>query len=97
MGGRRLLDGSSGELEFLLGYKRPEVLKYPPDDLPGYEAAMTAHLVMPSGHPGDAFLTSLAHTLEHDFGICHATVQIETTDHAGHACAPACQPRTKVA
>ena len=61
------------------------------------ETAMTAHLVMPAGHPGDAFLTSLAHTLEHDFGICHATVQIETTDHAGHACAPACQPRTKVA
>lgn len=61
------------------------------------ETAMTAHLVMPAGHPGDAFLTNLAHTLEHDFGICHATVQIETTDHAGHACAPACQPRTKVA
>jgi cobalt-zinc-cadmium efflux system protein len=61
------------------------------------ETAMTAHLVMPAGHPGDAFLTSLAHTLEHDFGICHATVQIETTDHAGHACAPACQPRTKLA
>lgn len=61
------------------------------------ETAMTAHLVMPAGHPGDAFLTSLAHTLEHDFGICHATVQIETTDHAGHACAPACQPRVKVA
>lgn len=61
------------------------------------ETAMTAHLVMPAGHPGDAFLTSLAHTLEHDFGICHATVQIETTDHAGHACAPACQQRAKVA
>jgi len=61
------------------------------------ETAMTAHLVMPAGHPGDAFLTGLAHTLEHDFGICHATVQIETSDHAGHACAPTCQPRTKVA
>jgi len=61
------------------------------------ETAMTAHLVMPSGHPGDAFLTSLAETLEHDFGICHATVQIETADHAGHACAPACRPRAKVA
>ncbi|GEO00805.1 cobalt transporter [Novosphingobium sediminis] len=61
------------------------------------ETAMTAHLVMPAGHPGDAFLTVLARTLEHDFGICHATVQIETTDHAGHACAPACQPRAQVA
>ncbi|MBX9662897.1 cation diffusion facilitator family transporter [Novosphingobium sp.] len=61
------------------------------------ETAMTAHLVMPAGHPGDAFLTGLAHSLEHEFGICHATVQIETTDHAGHACAPACQPRAKLA
>ncbi|MEI6643927.1 MAG: cation diffusion facilitator family transporter [Novosphingobium sp.] len=61
------------------------------------ETAMTAHLVIPAGHPGDAFLTSLAHTLEHDFSICHSTVQIETSDHAGHACAPACQPRAKVA
>jgi cobalt-zinc-cadmium efflux system protein len=61
------------------------------------ETAMTAHLIIPAGHPGDAFLTSLAHTLEHDFRICHATVQIETDDHAGRACVPACQPRTQVA
>ena len=53
------------------------------------ETAMTAHLVMPGGHPGDGFLTDLSHALEHDFGICHATVQIETTDLADladHAC-----------
>lgn len=53
------------------------------------ETALTAHLVMPGGHPGDGFLTDLAHTLEHDFGICHATVQIEATDLAdlaGHGC-----------
>jgi cobalt-zinc-cadmium efflux system protein len=42
------------------------------------EAALTAHLVMPSGHPGDAFLHDLAHELEHDFGIGHTTVQVET-------------------
>ncbi len=43
------------------------------------EAALTAHLVMPGGHPGDAFLKSLAHDLEHDHEIGHATVQIEIT------------------
>ncbi len=41
------------------------------------ENALTAHLVMPAGHPGDAFLTNLQHRLDHDFGIDHATVQIE--------------------
>jgi cobalt-zinc-cadmium efflux system protein len=41
------------------------------------ESALTAHLVMPAGHPGDAFLDGLQHKLEHDFGIGHATVQIE--------------------
>jgi cobalt-zinc-cadmium efflux system protein len=41
------------------------------------ETALTAHLVMPGGHPGDAFLHELAHELEHDFGIGHATVQVE--------------------
>lgn len=48
------------------------------------ETAMTAHLVMPGGHPGDSFLHQLAHELEHDFGIGHATVQVETID--GHEC-----------
>ncbi|MFM9936979.1 MAG: cation diffusion facilitator family transporter [Novosphingobium sp.] len=56
------------------------------------ETAMTAHLVIPSGHPGDGFLTDLAHALEHDFSICHSTVQVEITDHAGHGCAPGCLP-----
>lgn len=42
------------------------------------EAALTAHLVMPAGHPGDAFLHELAHELEHDFAIGHTTVQVET-------------------
>lgn len=49
------------------------------------ETALTAHLVMPGGHPGDNFLHQLAHELEHDFGICHATLQVETID--GHECA----------
>ena len=42
------------------------------------ETALTAHLVIPAGHPGDGFLHALAHDLEHDFGIGHATVQVET-------------------
>ena len=42
------------------------------------ETAFTAHLVMPGGHPGDAFLHELAHELEHRFHIGHPTVQIET-------------------
>lgn len=41
------------------------------------EAALTAHLTMPGGHPGDAFLAELTHGLDHDFGIGHATVQVE--------------------
>ena len=46
------------------------------------ETALTAHLVMPGGHPGDAFLHELAHELEHDFGIGHATVQVEMCEGA---------------
>jgi cobalt-zinc-cadmium efflux system protein len=42
------------------------------------ETALTAHVVMPDGHPGDAFLRELAHELEHRFSIEHATVQVET-------------------
>ncbi len=38
------------------------------------EAALTAHLVIPGGHPGDAFLVDLQHRLAHDFGIDHTTV-----------------------
>jgi cobalt-zinc-cadmium efflux system protein len=53
------------------------------------EVALTAHLVMPSGHPGDEALTTLAHDLEHDFGISHATFQVElgAVDCAHKACA----------
>lgn len=46
------------------------------------EVALTAHLKMSSGHPGDAFLRDVAHELEHRFGIAHPTLQIET-DPAG--------------
>jgi cobalt-zinc-cadmium efflux system protein len=44
------------------------------------ETALTCHLVMPAGHPGDQFLIETAHELEHRFSIGHATIQIETSD-----------------
>ena len=49
------------------------------------ETALTAHIVMPEGHPGDEFLHHLAHELEEDFGISHATMQVEIA--GGHECA----------
>lgn len=42
--------------------------------------ALTAHLVMPGGAPGDAFLADLRDRLAHDFGIEHTTIQIEVGD-----------------
>ena len=44
------------------------------------EVALTCHLVMPEGHPGDAFLTHTAAEMAHRFGICHPTLQIETDE-----------------
>ncbi len=43
------------------------------------ETAMTAHLVMPGGHPGDAFLMSACRTLRERHDIGHATLQVETS------------------
>ena len=42
------------------------------------QAAMTAHLFMPDGPPGDTFLTRIAGDLRKKFGIHHVTIQIET-------------------
>ena len=41
------------------------------------ETALTAHLVMPLGHPGDAAMRLVAEELEERFGISHPTIQIE--------------------
>lgn len=41
------------------------------------ETALTAHLVMPDGAPGDSFLHQIAHELQHRFEIDHPTLQIE--------------------
>jgi cobalt-zinc-cadmium efflux system protein len=50
------------------------------------ETALTCHLIMPGGHPGDAALNGMAQQLHHRFGIQHATIQIELAD-TDEACA----------
>jgi cobalt-zinc-cadmium efflux system protein len=52
------------------------------------ENALTCHLVMPKGHPGDAFLHELASDLARRFKIIHTTVQIEVDPHMACALAP---------
>jgi cobalt-zinc-cadmium efflux system protein len=49
------------------------------------DIALTAHLVMPGGHPGDAFLGQLARQLHDRFDITHPTIQIEL-DGLDHGC-----------
>jgi cobalt-zinc-cadmium efflux system protein len=48
------------------------------------EAALTVHLVMPEGYPGDAYVDALTRSLQERFGIVHSTLQVEqgTTEHA---------------
>jgi len=50
------------------------------------ETALTCHLIMPEGHPGDAVLNQISQQLEQQFGIHHATIQIELAD-TEEACA----------
>ena len=49
------------------------------------EVALTCHLVMPAGHPGDPFLLESSHRLNKEFKIKHSTIQIVTS--AVTACA----------
>jgi cobalt-zinc-cadmium efflux system protein len=50
------------------------------------ETALTCHLIMPNGHPGDTVLNDMAQQLHRRFGIQHATIQIELAD-SDEACA----------
>ena len=50
------------------------------------ETALTAHLVMPAGHPGDAAVRAIAAELDHRFGIDHSTIQIEQLAHGAAPC-----------
>jgi cobalt-zinc-cadmium efflux system protein len=52
------------------------------------ETALTCHVLMPAGHPGDVVLVQLAHELQQRFAIGHATVQIETDAHVDCALEP---------
>jgi len=47
------------------------------------ESALTVHLVVPGGYPGDAFMDDITRTLRARFDIHHSTLQMEqgTTDH----------------
>lgn len=48
------------------------------------ETALTAHLVMPTGYPGDCAMDGISASLKQQFSIHHSTLQIElgTTLHA---------------
>jgi cobalt-zinc-cadmium efflux system protein len=49
------------------------------------ETALTVHLVMPAGHPGDEALARIADELHERFAIGHVTLQVETDpDRACH-------------
>src|SRR4051812_1020079 len=47
------------------------------------ETALTAHLVMPAGYPGDAAIDAIVAELKSGFAIGHCTLQVEqgTTVH----------------
>jgi cobalt-zinc-cadmium efflux system protein len=52
------------------------------------ETALTAHLLMPDGHPGNGFLIRLAADMKARFRINHVTIQIEVEQ--GESCGQAC-------
>jgi cobalt-zinc-cadmium efflux system protein len=47
------------------------------------ETALTAHVVMPGGYPGDAVVDGFVEQLQKEFRVHHCTLQVEegTTDH----------------
>ena len=50
------------------------------------ETALTAHMVIPAGHPGDALLREIAEELAHNHRIGHATVQVEQNRECAAGC-----------
>jgi cobalt-zinc-cadmium efflux system protein len=52
------------------------------------ETALTAHLLMPAGHPGDAFLMDVSVKLREIYRIGHATLQVEIDHETICALAP---------
>jgi cobalt-zinc-cadmium efflux system protein len=52
------------------------------------DVALTAHLVIPSGHPKDDFLMEICNELREHHGIGHVTLQIETDPNSKCVIAP---------
>ncbi len=52
------------------------------------DICLTGHLLMPAGHPGDAFLMETAEILRQRYRIGHVTLQIETDEATICALAP---------
>lgn len=50
------------------------------------DIALTAHLVMPGGHPGDAFFSVIENALHERYEITHSTIQIDLS-RLDHGCA----------
>ncbi len=64
-----------GYLEKLAGVVRVHDLHIWP--ISTTEIALTAHLIIPAGHPDDAFMVRVSSELKERFGINHATLQSE--------------------
>ncbi|MBL0169696.1 MAG: cation transporter [Gemmatimonadaceae bacterium] len=54
--------------------------------------ALTAHLVMPAGYPGSAFIVAASKALHDQFEIIHPTLQIETELLDDDCCKPLTSP-----
>lgn len=52
--------------------------------------ALTAHVVCPGGHPGDAWLANICEALSEKYDIDHATIQVESSHEVHAKDAPAC-------
>lgn len=72
------LDEVRRELEQMKGVAKVHDLHVWP--ISTSEVALTAHLVIPAGHPGDAFLVQLQNRMAERFHIEHCTIQIEVMD-----------------
>ncbi len=48
------------------------------------ESALTVHLVMPDGYPGDEYMDGIMHMLKDKYAVHHSTLQVEqgTTNHS---------------
>ena len=68
-------DAVEAELAALPGVARVHDLHIWPTSTT--ETVLTAHLLIPGGHPGDAFLGDARRRLRDRFGIGHVTLQVE--------------------